>query len=189
VPTQAESQTYINDPRSGEILSANLSVYPNIATYGDSWYFVQAGAVDKRAQKLPLPDELQGELLRFVVSHQIGHTLGLTHNLKASALYTVGAGARSEVGQGETGSSRPIMDDTRFNYVAQPEDNMDPADLDPEDWSVRQVRDYVGLQRRAEREVAVGRARDARPVGAPAGRERRICGSRPEGAGSRGPGR
>jgi len=130
VPTQAESQTYINDPRSGEILSANLSVYPNIATYGDTWYFVQAGAVDKRAQKLPLPDDLQGELLRFVVSHQIGHTLGLTHNLKASALYTV-AQVRDPKWVKENSFVASIMDDARFNYVAQPEDNMDPADLIP----------------------------------------------------------
>jgi len=130
VPTQNEQQAYINDPRSGEILAANIAVYPNVNTFGPTWYFVQAGPLDKRAQKLPLPDEVTGELLRFQVAHQIGHTLGLAHNLKSSALYTV-AQVRDPKWVKENGFVASIMDDARFNYVAQPEDNIDPTDLIP----------------------------------------------------------
>jgi len=130
VPTQAEAQSYINDPRSGEILAASIAAYPNVPTYGATWYFVQAGAVDKRAQQLPLPDELSGELLRFLVAHQVGHTLGLSHNLKASSTYTL-AQVRDPKWVKENGFVASIMDDTRFHYVAQPEDNIDPADLIP----------------------------------------------------------
>ena len=130
VPVNAESQSTIIDQRSGEILSASVDVYPNVQTYGPTWYFVQAGAVDKRAQQLPLPDELNGELIRYLVAHQIGHALGLPHNLKASSTYTI-AQVRDPKWVKENGFVASIMDDARFNYVAQPEDNLDPADLIP----------------------------------------------------------
>ena len=130
VPTQNEQQAYITDPRSGEILAANIAVYPNVNTFGPTWYFVQAGPLDKRAQKLPLPDEVTGELIRFQVAHQIGHALGLAHNLKSSALYTV-AQVRQAAWVKENSFVPSIMDDARFNYVAQPEDNIDPTDLIP----------------------------------------------------------
>ena len=78
-----------------------------------------------RAQQLPLPDELNGGSCG-TRGHQIGHALGFPHNLKASSTYTAGAGPRSEVGE-ENGYVASIMDDARYNYVAQPEDNLDPA--------------------------------------------------------------
>jgi len=130
VPTPNESQAFIKDSRSGEILSASIAAYPNVGTFGATWYFVQAGAVDKRAQQLPLPDDLGGELLRFQVAHQIGHALGLPHNLKASSTYTL-AQVRDPKWVRENGFVASIMDDARFNYVAQPEDGLDPADLIP----------------------------------------------------------
>jgi len=130
VPVQNEAQSLIRDPRSGEILSASIEVYPSAGTFGPTWYFVQAGAVDKRAQQLPLPDDLSGELIRFQVAHQIGHALGLPHNLKASSTYTL-AQVRDPKWVKENGFVASIMDDTRFNYVAQPEDGIDPADLIP----------------------------------------------------------
>lgn len=130
VPTQNEAQSLIRDPRSGEILAASVDVYPSAGSFGPTWYFVQAGAVDKRAQQLPLPDELSGELIRFQVAHQIGHALGFPHNFKASSTYTL-AQVRDPKWVKENGFVASIMDDARFNYVAQPEDGMDPADLIP----------------------------------------------------------
>ena len=130
VPTQTEAQSLIRDPRSGEILSASIEVYPSAGSFGPTWYFVQAGAVDKRAQQLPLPDELSGELIRFQVAHQIGHALGFPHNTKASSTYTI-AQIRDPKWVKENGFVASIMDDARFHYVAQPEDGIDPADLIP----------------------------------------------------------
>ncbi|TAK18022.1 MAG: DUF5117 domain-containing protein [Acidobacteria bacterium] len=130
VPVQAESQSLIRDPRSGEIISASVEVYPNVASFGPTNYFVQAGAVDKRASKLPLPDEITGELVRFQVAHGVGHALGLPHNTKASSTYTV-AQVRDPKWVKDNSFVASIMDDARFNYVAQPEDGMDPNDLIP----------------------------------------------------------
>jgi hypothetical protein len=130
VPTQNEQLSTLRDPRSGEIISASVDVYPNVNTFGPTWYFVQAAAVDKRAAKLPLPDEINSELIRFQVAHGIGHALGLVHNNKASSTYTL-AQVRDPKWVKDNGFVASIMDDTRFNYVAQPEDNIDPADLIP----------------------------------------------------------
>src|SRR4029079_4776697 len=111
-------QSTINDPRSGEILSARVEVYPNVQTFGPTWYFVQAGAADKRAQVLPLPDDVNGALIRFQVAHGVGHALGFPHNLKASAMYTV-ANVRDPKFVKDMGFVPSVMDDARFNYVAQ----------------------------------------------------------------------
>jgi hypothetical protein len=130
VPTANEAQTFIKDPRSGEILSSAIDVYPSIQSFGPIAYFVQAAPLDKRAQQLPLPDDVLGALVRFQVAHQIGHALGLPHNLKASSLYTV-AQVRDPKWVKENGFVPSIMDDAHFNYVAQPEDGLDPADVIP----------------------------------------------------------
>jgi hypothetical protein len=130
VPTPTEAQSTVRDPRSGEILSAIVDVYPNVQTFGPTWYFVQAGPLDKRAAALPLPDDLNGELLRFQVAHGIGHALGLPHNLKASSTYTV-AQIRDPKFVKDMGFTASIMDEARFHYVAQPEDGIDAADLIP----------------------------------------------------------
>ena len=119
-----------HDPRSGEIISSEVKAFANVQTFGASWYLVQAGPADKRAQQLPLPDDITGEMIRAMVAHQIGHTLGLEHNLKASSLYTV-AQVRDPKWVKENGYVPSIMDDAAFNYVAQPEDGIDPADLMP----------------------------------------------------------
>ena len=130
VPTPTEAQSLIRDPRSGEILSASVDVYPNVATFGATYYFVQAGPLDKRATQLPLPDDLSGELLRFQVAHGVGHALGFPHNLKASSEYTI-TQIRDPKFVKEMGFVPSIMDDARFNYVSQPEDGIDAADLIP----------------------------------------------------------
>lgn len=113
----------VQDPRSGETLSAHIIMWHNILDLLQSWYFTQAAAVDKSAQKLPFSDELLGELVRYVVAHEVGHTLGLEHNFKASAWYSV-AQLRDHDFVAANGLSASIMDYSRFNYVAQPGDNV-----------------------------------------------------------------
>lgn len=113
---------HVSDPRSGEILSAHVIVWHDVMKLAAEWYFAQASACDPNAQKLPLPKELMGELLRFVVSHEVGHTLGLPHNGKASAMVPTEL-LRSKQWTDENGTAPSIMDYARFNYVAQPGDN------------------------------------------------------------------
>ena len=94
------------------------------------WYFVQVGPLDPRAAKLPLPDDLMGRLLEFVVAHEVGHTLGFQHNMKASSTYPAEK-MRDKEWLKKMGHTPSMMDYSRFNYVAQPEDHIDPADLIP----------------------------------------------------------
>ena len=128
--TENASGPNIHDPRSGEILEADIQFYHNVQNLQKNWYFVQVGALDPRAQKLPLPDDLMGELLRFVVAHEVGHTLGLQHNMKASSIYTLEQ-IRDRNFLKQYGHTPSIMDYSRFNYVAQPEDGIPVADLIP----------------------------------------------------------
>ena len=124
------SGPHIHDPRTGEILESDIQFYHNVMNLARAWYFVQVGPLDPRAQKLPLPDDLMGELIRYVAAHEVGHTLGFQHNMKASSQYSIEQiRDRNFV---KTMSHTPtLMDYSRFNYVAQPEDKIDPADLIP----------------------------------------------------------
>jgi hypothetical protein len=128
--TENASGPHIHDPRTGEILEADIQFYHNVQNLAKNWYFVQVGPLDPRAQKLPLPEDLMGELMRYVVAHEVGHTLGFQHNMKASSTYTI-AQVRDKNWVKENGHTPTLMDYSRFNYVAQPEDGIDPADLIP----------------------------------------------------------
>ena len=128
--TENASGPNIHDPRSGEIIESDIQYYHNVQNLAKNWYFVQAGPLDPRAQKLPLPDDLMGELMRYVVAHEVGHTLGFQHNMKASSTYTIEQ-IRDPKWVKEMGHTPTLMDYSRFNYVAQPEDKIDPADLIP----------------------------------------------------------
>ena len=114
---------HVHDPRSGEIISAHVVFWHDILKLTQQWYFVQCSAVDERARKLPLPDDLTGELIRYVACHEIGHTLGLRHNHRASQAYTVEQ-LRDPKFTAEKGSVASIMSYGRYNYVAQPGDGV-----------------------------------------------------------------
>ncbi len=128
--TENANGPHISDPRTGEILNADIMFYHNVMNLQRDWYFLQAGPLDPRAQKFPLPDELMGRLLQFVVAHEIGHTLGLEHNMKASSLYPQEK-VRDKDWVHNMGHAPSIMDYSRFNYVAQPEDKIAVEDLIP----------------------------------------------------------
>jgi Met-zincin/Domain of unknown function (DUF5117)/Domain of unknown function (DUF5118) len=112
---------HVHDPRTGEILESDIIIYHNILKLIRDWYFVQASPNDPRAQKLPLSDDLVGECLAYVVAHEVGHTLGFPHNMKASSSYTVEQLRDPEFTRTK-GTEASIMDYGRFNYVAQPGD-------------------------------------------------------------------
>ena len=128
--TENASGPHVHDPRTGEILETDIQFHHNVMNLIRDWYFVQVGPLDPRAQTLPLPDDLMGELLAFVVTHEVGHTLGFQHNMKASSMYPVDNLRDPE--WVKTMSHTPtLMDYSRFNYVAQPEDGIAVEDLIP----------------------------------------------------------
>jgi len=120
----------ISDPRSGEIIESHVGWFHNVMKLVHNWYMVQAGPLDPRARKMEFDDELMGELIRFVSSHEIGHTLGLRHNMGASSQTPVEK-LRDKKWVEKNGHTISIMDYARFNYVAQPEDHISPKGIYP----------------------------------------------------------
>ena len=119
-----------HDPRTGEILESHIGWYHNVMKLLHDWYMVQTAAVDPKARKMTFDDTLMGSLIRFVSSHEIGHTLGLRHNMGSSSRTPVEL-LRNKAWVEANGHTASIMDYARFNYVAQPEDNISEAGLFP----------------------------------------------------------
>lgn len=124
------SGPHVNDPRSGEILESHINWYHNVMELLRNWYLIQASPNDARARKMEFDDKLMGELIRFVSSHEVGHTLGLRHNFGSSATTPV-ENLRNKKWLEENGHTASIMDYARFNYVAQPEDNVGDKGIFP----------------------------------------------------------
>jgi hypothetical protein len=124
------SGPHVHDPRSGEILETHVNWYHNVMSLVRNWYFVQTAAVDPRARKMKFDDELMGQLIRFVSSHEVGHTLGLRHNYGSSSTVPVEK-LRDKAWVEANGHTPSIMDYARFNYVAQPEDGISEKGLFP----------------------------------------------------------
>ena len=120
----------IADPRTGEILESHINWYHNVMKLLNDWYFVQASPNDPRARKADFDDELMGQLIRFVSSHEVGHTLGLRHNYGSSSTVPV-ENLRNNSWLKTNGHTPSIMDYARFNYVAQPEDKINVDNLMP----------------------------------------------------------
>ena len=112
---------HVSDPRTGEILESDINWYHNVMTLLRGWFFVQTAAINPDARAAEFKDEVMGELIRFVSAHEVGHTLGLPHNMGSSCAYKVEDLRRAEFTQ-KYGTAPSIMDYARFNYVAQPED-------------------------------------------------------------------
>ena len=118
------------DPRSGEIITSHIAIFHSVLELIQRWYFVMCGAVDPRARECPLSQEVMGELAATVLTHEVGHTLGLRHHFMGSTAYPVDS-LRSKSFIRAHGLGTSIMDYQRFNYVAQPGDGLEPRDLLP----------------------------------------------------------
>jgi hypothetical protein len=148
---------HVHDPRSGEILESDIIWYHNVMNLLRNWFFIQTAAVNPEAQRVKFSEELMGELIRFVAAHEVGHTLGLPHNMGSSAAYHVDS-LRAPGFVQRMGVAPSIMDYARFNYVAQPEDK--GAGLFPkigpyDDWSIIYGYRYIPEARGYEAEEPI----------------------------------
>ncbi|MET0395154.1 MAG: zinc-dependent metalloprotease, partial [Chitinophagaceae bacterium] len=139
-PIQNASGPHVSDPRTGEILESHINWYHNIQQLMREWYFTQVGPLDPNGRRMEFDDELMGKLVRYVCTHEVGHTLGLQHNFLASSSVPVDS-LRSKTYVASNGHTPSIMDYARFNYVAQPEDGIDVDDLIPrigayDEWAI-----------------------------------------------------
>lgn len=143
---------HVSDPRSGEILESDINWYHNVMTLLRNWFFVQTAAINPDARGVEFKDEIMGRLIRFVSAHEVGHTLGLPHNMGSSVAYKV-KDLRDPEFTKKYGTAPSIMDYARFNYVAQPGDgdvalmpNIGPYDKYSIMWGYKPILDKVGKE-------------------------------------------
>ncbi len=142
-PVQNASGPHVHDPRTGEILESDIQWYHNVMNLLRNWYLVQTAAREENARGVRFDDAVMGELIRFVSAHEVGHTLGLPHNMKSSAAYPVDSLRTSFTCT--MGTAPSIMDYARFNYVAQPGDDacvlprVGPYDVHAIRWGYRPI--------------------------------------------------
>jgi hypothetical protein len=153
------SGPHVHDPRSGEILESHINWYHNVMNLVRDWYFIQTAAVDPTARTMRFPDSLMGQLIRFVSSHEVGHTLGLRHNWGSSSTVPV-ENLRNKAWVEANGHTPSIMDYARFNYVAQPEDNITEKGLFPrigdyDKWAIEWGYRWMPQAKTPEEEVPV----------------------------------
>ena len=146
---------HVSDPRSGEILESDINWYHNVMSLLRNWYFVQTAAINPKAQTIEFKDEVMGRLVRFVSSHEVGHALGLPHNMGSSSAYPVDS-LRSASFTKKFGTAPSIMDYARFNYIAQPEDkgvalmpDIGPYDKHAIEWGYRPILDKTAVDEKA----------------------------------------
>ncbi len=138
-PSLNANGPHVSDPRSGEIIESDINWYHNVMKLLRNWFFVQTAAVNPEARGVEFKNEVMGELIRFVSSHEFGHTIGLPHNMGSSSAYPVDS-LRSASFTKKYGTAPSIMDYARFNYVAQPGD--EGVALMPSDWDTPNVGVY-----------------------------------------------
>ena len=138
-PSLNANGPHVSDPRSGEIIESDINWYHNVMKLLRNWYFVQTAAVNPDSRGVEFKNEVMGELIRFVSSHEFGHTIGLPHNMGSSSAYPVDS-LRSATFTKKYGTSPSIMDYARFNYVAQPGD--EGVALMPSQWNTPNVGIY-----------------------------------------------
>jgi len=149
----------ISDPRSGEIMESHINWFHNVQKLVHDWYMIQTAAVDPRARKMTFSDELMGDLIRFVSSHEVGHTLGLRHNYGSSSTVPTEL-LRDKKFVEANGHTPSIMDYARFNYVAQPEDNISSKGLYPrigdyDKWAIEWGYKYFPDTKTPQQEVPI----------------------------------
>lgn len=170
--TENASGPHISDPRSGEILETHINWYHNVMKLVHDWYMIQESAIDPRARKVTFSDELMGDLIRFVSSHEVGHTLGLRHNFGSSSTVPTEMLRNKAFVEGN-GHTPSIMDYARFNYVAQPEDNIKSSGIYPRigdydkwaiEWGYKVMPEYksAGAEVPALNKMSVARLKDRR---------------------------
>ncbi len=155
-PIENANGPHVSDPRSGEILESDINWYHNVMSLLRDWYFVQTAAINPEARNVAFKDSVMGRLIRFVSSHEVGHTLGLPHNMGSSPAYPVEK-LRDSAFTNKYGTAPSIMDYARFNYVAQPGDkgvalmpNIGPYDKYAIEWGYRR---YPGKTQEQEKKI------------------------------------
>jgi hypothetical protein len=157
-PLPNASGPQVHDPRTGEILETHINWYHNVMQLIHDWYMVQAGPNDLAAREMLFNDSLMGQLIRFVSSHEVGHTLGLLHNFGASSTIPVDS-LRNRKYVEKNGFCPSIMDYARFNYVAQPEDSISEKGIFPrigvyDEWAINWGYRWLPQLKTREEELA-----------------------------------